>query len=142
MSHEAEIMAAFERFRDALMACDTRALDELMAPDYRSYNLRGHLEERDVVLEAYRPGGVSLDEWDLEDVRVEVFSEVGILTGRGHIAGRWQEEPWSHDLRFCDVWVRRQGSWQLLLSQATPMEDPAATADASEAAADPDGQRP
>ena len=124
MSHDADIMAAFYRFRDALMAQDTQALDELMAIDYRSYNLRGHLEERDLVLDVYRPGGASLEEWDLTDLQLEVFPEVGILTGRGRIAGSSQGHTWSHDLRFCDVWVLREGAWQILLSQATPMEHP------------------
>lgn len=123
MADEENLMEAFHAFRDALMACDSDALDSLLASDYRSYNLQGHLEGREVVLNAYVPGLATLEKWEIEEVEVELFSEVGVITGKGYLAGRWQGEPWSHHLRFMDVWVRRDGRWQTLLSQATPMEE-------------------
>jgi ketosteroid isomerase-like protein len=116
-----EVLAAFHQFRDALLACDTAALNDLMTSDYRGYNLRGVLEGRDMVLDAYRPGETSLEEWEMDDLQVEVFSEVGILTGKGYVAGTWQGQPWSHHLRFCDIYVRRDGAWRLYLSHATPL---------------------
>jgi hypothetical protein len=122
MSKEA-LLAAFHRFRDALFACDTDTLDALLAEDYRSYSLRGELEDRNVVLDAYRPGFAELKDFEISELRIEVFSEVGIITGKGYVAGRWGGEPWSHHLRFCDIYVDRDGSWQILLSQATPLEE-------------------
>jgi hypothetical protein len=119
----AELLSAFDEFRDALKTCDTRTLDALMAPDYRSYNMRGELEEREVVLEAYSPGNATLEEWEMEDLQVELFAEVGILSGKGYLAGHWQGHPWSHHLRFVDIWILRDGRWQVLLSQATEMEE-------------------
>ncbi|MGW8266538.1 MAG: nuclear transport factor 2 family protein [Longimicrobiales bacterium] len=124
MSKEA-LLTVFDRFRDALFACDTETLDALMAEGYRSYNLRGEEEDRNVVLAAYRPGGVTLTDFEVSELRIEVFSEVGVLTGRGFVAGTWEGQSWSHHLRFCDIYVAREGSWQILLSQATPMEEPA-----------------
>jgi hypothetical protein len=123
MTEEDRILSAFFAFRDALMTCDTQALESLLASDYRSYNLQGHLEGREVVLGAYVPGITTLEEWEMEELEVEVFSEVGVITGKGFVAGKWQGQPWSHHLRFMDVWVIREGRWQILLSQATPMEE-------------------
>jgi ketosteroid isomerase-like protein len=122
MSKEA-LLAAFHRFRDALFACDTGTLDALLADDYRSYNIRGELENRHAVLNAYRPGLAELTDFEISELRIEVFSEVGIITGRGHVAGRWGGEPWSHHLHFCDIYVNRDGRWQVLLSHATPLEE-------------------
>ena len=122
MSKEA-LLATFHRFRDALYACDTGTLDALLAEDYRSYNLRGEPEDRDVVLNAYRPGLAELTDFEVSELQIEVFSEVGIITGKGFVAGRWRGEPWSHHLRFCDIYVDRDGIWQILLSQATPLEE-------------------
>jgi ketosteroid isomerase-like protein len=123
MTTRAELLSAFEAFADALKACDTHALDRLMASDYRSYNLRGYLEERDVVLDAYAPGVTKLEEWETDELQVEIFPDVGIITGRGFLAGSSQGQPWSHHLRFVDVWVLRGERWRLLISQATPMEE-------------------
>lgn len=123
MKAKETLLAAFDGFRNALMACDTEALDRLLASDYRSFNLQGQLEGRDVVLEAYAPGVTTLDRWETEGLRVDVFSEVGVITGKGIVAGRWQGQPWSHKLRFCDIWVVRDERWQALISLVTPMED-------------------
>ena len=122
MSKDA-LLSVFNRFRDALFACDTATLDTLLARDYRSYNLRGELEDREVVLDAYRPGAATLTEFEVHELEIEVFSEVGIITGKGYVAGTWAGESWCHHLRFCDVYVNRDGRWQLFLSHATPMDD-------------------
>jgi hypothetical protein len=122
MSKEA-LLATFHRLRDALYACDTGTLDALLADGYRSYNLRGELEDRNVVLSAYRPGLAELTDFEISELQIEVFSEVGIITGKGFVAGKWRGEPWSHHLRFCDIYVDRDGSWQILLSQATPLKE-------------------
>jgi len=39
MSKE-QLLSAFHRFRDALFACDTEALDALLAQDFQSHHLR------------------------------------------------------------------------------------------------------
>jgi hypothetical protein len=124
MTGQDSLLSAFAAFTDALKACDTHTLDRLLASDYRSYNLRGHLENRDVALGAYTPGVTKLEEWETDELEVEIFPEVGIITGRGFLAGSSQGHPWSHNLRFMDVWIRREGRWQLLLSQATPIVEP------------------
>jgi hypothetical protein len=123
MSKES-LFRTFQRFRDALFACDTEALGALISDDYRGYNLRGEPEDRHVVLEAYRPGVAQLTHFEVEELSTEVFSEVGIITGRGYVAGTWKGHPWSHHLRFCDVYLLREGNWMLWLSHATPLEEP------------------
>lgn len=121
MDGEQGILACFYAFRDALMANNPEALDGLMTQGYRSYNLRGGLEGRELVMEVYGPGSTTLDVWEVSDLQVEVFSEVGVLTGKGFIAGTWEGTDWSHHLRFCDIYVKKEGAWYLHLSQATPM---------------------
>jgi ketosteroid isomerase-like protein len=122
MSAKEEVLLAFQSFRDALYKCDTQELNRLLAQDYRGYNLAGHLEGRDLVLEAYSPGRAVLERFDAEELHVDVIGDVGILTGKGYISGHYEEEPWEHTLRFCDIYVRGAEGWQLFLSQATPME--------------------
>ena len=59
--------------------CDTRELDRLLAEHYRGYNLAGHREGRDLILEAYTPGRTVLERFDTEELHVDVIGEVGIL---------------------------------------------------------------
>ena len=70
MSSDDEILSVFSRFRDALLANDVDTLEAIMTPDYRGYNLRGGVEGRDVVLQAYSPGVVKMDRFETSELRV------------------------------------------------------------------------
>ena len=122
MNRQQTLVAAFDEFRDALFASDVEVLDRILAADYRGYNLQGHFEGREVVLEGYAPGAVVLEVFDVAELHVDVVGDVGMLTGKGYVAGSFEGEPWEHHLRFCDIYLDREGAWELFLSQATPME--------------------
>jgi ketosteroid isomerase-like protein len=121
------LLAAFEAVRDALLAGDTAALRELYAEDFRSHSLRGDVEGRKAVLEAFGPDGVRLDMFEVEDLAVEVFGDVGVLTGLGSISGRYDRTEFRHRIRFVDIFLRRDGRWRYRFSQSTeivPDADP------------------
>lgn len=113
------LLETFKGVREALLAADTGAIRELYAEDFRSHSLRGDVEGRDAVLEAFGPGGVKLDMFEVEDLGVEVFGDVGVLTGLGSISGRYQGTEFRHRVRFVDIFVRRDGLWRYHFSQST-----------------------
>lgn len=113
------LLEAFRSVRDALLAGDTEAIRELYAEDFRSHSLDGDVEGREAVLEAFAPGGVSLEMFEVEDLRVEVFGEVGVLTGLGSINGRLERKEFRHRVRFVDIFLRRDGRWRYHFSQST-----------------------
>jgi ketosteroid isomerase-like protein len=113
------LLAAFRAVRDALVAGDRAAILELYAEDFRSHSLRGDVEGRDAVLEAFGPGGVKLDMFEVEDLAVEVFGDVGLLTGLGQISGRFEKTEFRHRVRFVDIFLRRDGRWRYHFSQST-----------------------
>jgi hypothetical protein len=124
MSTKDELLEAFHRFQDALVANDTDTLDRLMAPDYRGFSLRGELEDRDAVLEAWKPGGVCMNEVHYRSLEADIRGEIGILTGRGSVAGTFRGQPWGHDLHFCDLYIRTSQGWRILLSHSVETPPP------------------
>ena len=122
MSSEEQLMQTFERFRKALFDCDTGALRELIAEDYRAYDPQGRLQGKKMILEAYCPGGVKLDRYDVEDLEIRVIEKVGIITGTGRIQGTYGGSAFAHHVRFLDVYLYRDGLWRLYVSQVTPLE--------------------
>jgi ketosteroid isomerase-like protein len=113
------LLEAFRGVRQALLSGDTGAIRELYAEDFRSHSLRGDAEGRDAVLEAFGPGGVKLDLFEVEDLAVEVFGDVGILTGLGSISGWFDRSEFRHRVRFVDIFLRRDGRWRYHFSQST-----------------------
>ena len=121
MSSEEHLLLVFDRFREALLASDSGALREMIAEDYQGFDPQGQPQNLTMILEAYRPGGVKLQRYDVEDLETRIIGDVGIITGSGRIEGRYAEYEFSHHVRFLDLYVQRDGRWQLYLSQVTPL---------------------
>jgi len=113
------LLDAFHAVREALLSNDTESLRELYDEDFRSHSIQGEVEGREVVLEAFRPGGIRLEMFEIEDLAVEISGEVGILTGLGSMSGRSDNTEFRHRVRFVDVFLRRDGRWCYHFSQST-----------------------
>jgi hypothetical protein len=121
MSSKHELLETFEKLKAALFSCDVQALQQLIAEDYLGFDPRGERQDRRMTLEAYQPGGVQLDRYDVQDVETRIVGEIGVITGKGYIHGTFGETEFEHDLRFLDMYIMRDGRWQLLMSQVTPL---------------------
>ena len=124
MSKEEEVLEAFHRFQNALLSNDAEELNRLMAPDYRGFSLKGDMEPREMVLEAWKPGGISMDESSYRGLRAEVRGPVGIVTGNGYVSGTYEGHRWEHHLHFCDLYVNSDEGWQIFLAHAVEVEPP------------------
>jgi ketosteroid isomerase-like protein len=119
MSPEEEVLRAFYDIRDALCAPDPAALERLIAEDYRGFDLRGDIEQRQTILDSYVPGKARLTKFELDEIATHVFGEIGLVTGLGRIAGIYENDRFHHSLRFCDIFVRRDSRWRLFFTQNT-----------------------
>jgi ketosteroid isomerase-like protein len=54
-------------------------------------------------------------------MKVRVYGDVAVVTGRNTIKGVWEDikRDISGPYRFTDVFVRRNGSWQCVTSQSS-----------------------
>lgn len=121
MDRAAQLSSTFEQFREALLRCDSGALGELLAEDYRGVGPAGEPSDRKMILEVYRPGGVRLDVYEVEELETRSFGPVGLITGRGRIHGEYGGSEFEHRVRLVDVYVERGAGWQLVFSQVTPL---------------------
>jgi hypothetical protein len=121
MQTEEELLLAFHKFREALFQSDVISLRDIITEEYRGFDPRGQPQDKKMTLEAYSPGGVKLQRYDVEDIEIRIIGEVGIICGKGIIQGLFGEHEFRHNLRFLDLYVRRDSRWQLYLSQVTPL---------------------
>ncbi len=118
---EDELSQTFHRLQEALLHSDVNSLRDLIADEYRGFDPRGQLQDKEMTLESYGPGGVRLQRYDVEESETRIIGEVGIICGKGIIQGFFGECEFWHKLRFLDLYVRRDNRWQLFLSQVTPL---------------------
>jgi ketosteroid isomerase-like protein len=118
---------AFEKqyraYAEALMKGDMAALDKIWASDYVFINPRG-----EVVTKAQRVANLKSGATELKSVnptreRLQIHGEVAIDIGHLRLEGsKYSSQESSGEYRYMNVWVKRQGQWQLQANQITPIK--------------------
>ena len=122
MTDQERLLETFSLFREALLTNDTRVLESLIADDYIGYDPLGNPQDKKLSVDAYQPGCAKLDRYEVTDVETRMLGQVGVITGKGDLHGEFAGEEFEHKLRFLDLYVHRDGRWQLYLSQLTTIE--------------------
>jgi ketosteroid isomerase-like protein len=63
-------------------------------------------------------GNTTWTDWKYDDMKVRVFGDVGIVTGRLVLTGASTQYK-SGARRYTDVFVKRNGRWQIVECQST-----------------------
>lgn len=115
----AAVVSAEERLRRAMVAADTGALAELLAPEYLSTSAVGHTTDRRGALMAYGGGLVKVDSAAVDELDVRPYGFAAVSLGRMVWGGTAAGREFRGTVRFQHVWVVRDGAWRLVASQLT-----------------------
>lgn len=104
-------------------------LGHLLAPEFWEVSATGEKVTRDTVLARLAASRLIVDDYPVDDTRVEVYGDVVISTGRSVLHGRMPladgtEQPLIRSNRFVHVWVRRDGNWQTVFAQNSDSDEP------------------
>jgi ketosteroid isomerase-like protein len=122
----AQLRATVRRYDDALRRADSAAVEKFWAAEYTFINPRGERVTRAGRLANLRAGRTALDSLAHapDQDQIQLFGDVAVyqtvLTLRGRYSGTAQQGRF----RASVVWVRRDGRWQQILSQMTPILGP------------------
>ena len=122
----AQLRETVRRYDDALRRADSAAVEKFWATEYTFINPRGERVTRAGRLANLRAGRTALDSLvhAPEQEQIQLFGDVAVyqtvLTLRGRYSGTAQRGRF----RTSVVWVRRDGRWQQILSQMTPILGP------------------
>jgi ketosteroid isomerase-like protein len=128
-SGEQEVLRLQAAFYQAYAKGDSASIDRLLAADYTHNDLRGGLKDRmgymayiDSVASAIKSGTVKIDSSGLDDLRVRVYGDTAVATGRWSASGAKEgSDQDSEQLRFTYVWVKGAGRWKAVAGQVTPI---------------------
>jgi ketosteroid isomerase-like protein len=56
---------------------------------------------------------------ELSDMKVRVFGNTAIVIGRLHLVGKDKDGSFDRNMIFTDTFVKRDGRWQVVSTQAT-----------------------
>lgn len=117
-SVEQELIALDQAFNDAQVKKDRATLERLWADDYSYTHSNGSVMNKAQDIADTMSGDMTWTAARLDDLTVKVYGDVGIVTGRLTMQGTARAYA-SGPRRFTDIFVKRNGRWQLVGGQTT-----------------------
>jgi ketosteroid isomerase-like protein len=108
----------------AQLTSDTATLDRLWADDHIFTNPLGVVQSKAQRLAEIHSGGRTLEAFSIADIEVRAYGDTAVVTSRATLKGQRQGQDISGQYRGIDVYVKRQGRWQVVAAQATRIAQP------------------
>jgi ketosteroid isomerase-like protein len=104
----------------ATVARDVATLDRILADELVSTSADGKVETKAQLLANVRSPKNRLESFVVDDIKVLGFGDLAVVTGRATTKGLLPGFP-PGQMRFTDTFVKRDGRWQCIATQATPI---------------------
>ena len=101
---------------DALLKRDAAAWSRFLADDWVLTYSDGTLVTKPMALADLKEGALKIESFQLDDVKVRVYGDAAVVTGRITEKSKFQDKDTSGVRRFTDVFVKREGRWQAVAS--------------------------
>ena len=121
MEHDiAELEALQQTLAKAWVEGDRATIERVIAPDWTSTGPDGSGATRASVLaDVFETRVHAIRALEITDVRVRVFADAAVVTGRTHGVGTFGGHDYDVVIRFTDTFVRGDGRWQAVASHAS-----------------------
>jgi len=127
---EQEIRRLEREWFESYVRGDRAAFDLIVADDAVMTYGNGKVGNKsEAIAEIKAPADASYS-LTSDDVQVRLYGDTAIVTGRVTEKGTFNGRSLNSQSRYTDVWVRRNGRWQVVAAQSTrlPQERPSAAA--------------
>ena len=114
---EHELVELAHVWAGAVQAHDRGRLESIVASEFTLVG-RSDAKSREEWLDEWS-GSYVIDEWRYETIEVEVYGTTAVLSSRYSQTARHADADRSGSYLFTDVWVRRDGRWQVVRRHAT-----------------------
>jgi len=119
---ERAVLAAMEEYKEAVLDSDVEGLARIWADDYTFINPQGALVTRAERLANFASGNTNVGVIDDDrEITVRLYGDMALVQNLSTLHGTFSGAPTDTDLRGTFVWVRRNGRWQLVTNELTPV---------------------
>ena len=102
----------------AVQAHDRARLEELLADEFTLDGAAGRLDREGLLAAA--KGAYEIEDFAYEEIDPDVYGSTAVVVSRYRQQAAFDGRDLSLALRVTDVWVRRDGRWQIVRRHATP----------------------
>jgi len=116
---ERELLRLEHEWSEAMPRSDKEYLNRILSDDYFCIHQDGTVGSKADELKDLESGKYEIKSLKLEQMRVRLYAQTAVVTGRTTLRSTYQGENHSGQFRWTDVWVRRHEKWQCVSSQMT-----------------------
>jgi hypothetical protein len=117
-----QILIQSEReLSNAIVKKDIAVMGRLIADDFTGVENSGQITNKFQVINEISTGENTVQTDSRTDLKVRIFGNTAIVTGRLRTIGSRKERNYNHQSTFTDTWINRNGEWQIVNYQATPI---------------------
>ncbi len=121
-SVEDQIKKLEQDWAHAIMTEGGAAVDKYEADDIVSTDPGGRVTDKTQDKKDLSSGDLKFQALEVSDVKVRVYGNTAVATGTDSLKGTYKEQDISGQYRFSDTWVKRNGKWQVVATQATKIQ--------------------
>ena len=116
---EEEFLKLEEQFAEAIIKNDPGAIERLVTDDWIIINADGGIIDRERFLGVIKSGALTHEMMESEGIRVRVYGDSAVVSALTRSKGKFMGQEFTTHERSTDVFVRRDGQWQCVLTQLT-----------------------
>jgi ketosteroid isomerase-like protein len=103
----------------AVVRGDTAFLDKETSDEYILTGINGQVSDKAQMLAGFKSGANKLTVDDLSDIKVHVYGDAAVVTGKAEVKGLMGGRDVSGQARFTRVYAKKAGHWQSVALQQT-----------------------
>ena len=125
---EQEILRLEEELREAEMRLDIAALDKTFADDIMVTAPIGIVVDKAAVTKEIRDATekATIEKYEKGEVKVRAFGDTAVTSYSMNTEGHFEGTEIKRQLQITNVWMKRQGRWQIVARHTANLEQRAA----------------
>jgi len=117
---EATIKKIEQELTDTIVKSDTSAFEKYLASDYLGIGPDGATQNKSEFLSDVKSGTLKLESSEMSDMKVQVSDpDMAVVVYRSNDKGTYKGKDITGEYRWLDVFVKRDGKWQIAIDQGT-----------------------
>ena len=106
---------------------DVAAIAAVTSDDYVMIDFDGKVQTKKMTLERIKSSEIQLKSNSLDEIKVRVYGDTAVVTGRATPNGTINGEDFSRAIRYTRVYIKSAGQWRVVSFQQTRVAGAATT---------------
>jgi len=120
---EATLKKIEQELTDTIVKSDTSAFEKYLASDYLGIGPDGVTQNKSELLADIKSGTLKLESSTMSDMKIQVAGpDMAVVVYRSTDKGTYKGKDVTGEYRWLDVFVKRDGKWQIAIDQGTQIK--------------------